>query len=114
MSTRLRPADCCLITRQPLFCPECRSPLDERGHCTDYWEKCEIYLRAEYENGGPPYPSYSPLFKRCAYCDRPLTEEDSDYLETDKHLNIRDPICHPCRLVELEEYQFRAGEEWAL
>lgn len=55
----LRPADRCLITGQPLFCPECGSSLNERGYCAcPDWRECSIRDDAEYRDGGPPYPDY--------------------------------------------------------
>jgi hypothetical protein len=50
---QIRLADRCIVTGQPLFCPECGSPLGKSGQCTDSREKCLLYWKETQ-----PFPDY--------------------------------------------------------
>jgi hypothetical protein len=54
----LRPAERCLVTGQPIYCPKCGSLLDKRGQCTDPRERCDLY--ADWSDV-VPYPTYEEM-----------------------------------------------------
>jgi hypothetical protein len=70
MNTTHKPADCCPITRQPLFCPECGSSLNGRGLCSaGDWIRCKGRDAAEY-GGRQPFPDYGHrALTNCEYSD---------------------------------------------